>query len=142
MTESIWPKIGKNLTKKNSHRQTGTLELDRKITPTNMNGWTWPKYPWKWLEFKSALNSLGWRTWTVEYDLNNHSVMLNWSNDYSSHWITKSGHFKSGKNKPPLPLSSIFWTNRVIMAKLAVKLLSKHFELPIWRLEWLLGCCW
>ena len=30
------------MTEKTSHRRTWTLELDRKITPTNMNGWTWP----------------------------------------------------------------------------------------------------
>ena len=44
------------------------MELDWKITPTNMNGWTWPKCPWKWPKFLSGLNLLGRWTWTVEYD--------------------------------------------------------------------------
>ena len=34
------------MTEKRSHRQTWPMEVDRKITPTNMNGWTWPKYPY------------------------------------------------------------------------------------------------
>ena len=51
LTESIWPKNGWNMTKKRSYRQTWLMEVDRKITPTYMNGWTWPKYPWKWPKF-------------------------------------------------------------------------------------------
>ena len=32
------------MTEKRSHRQTWPMEVDRKITPTNMNGWTWPNF--------------------------------------------------------------------------------------------------
>ena len=34
------------MTKKDSHPQTWTLKLDQKITPTNLNRRTWPKYGW------------------------------------------------------------------------------------------------
>ena len=87
LTESIWPKQ-LEYDQKRSHRQTWTMELDQKITPTNMNGWTWPKYPWKWPKFISALNSLGRRTWTVEYDQNNgrlnDRIYIFWFQSYST----------------------------------------------------------
>ena len=54
----------------------------------NMNGWTWPKYPWKWRKFLSALNSLGRRTWTVEYDRNNLVVLMIWF------WFYWFGHIQ------------------------------------------------
>ena len=43
LTESIW-KNGLKYDQKNSQRRTRTLKLDRKITPTNINRRTWPKY--------------------------------------------------------------------------------------------------
>ena len=44
LTKLIWPKIGYSMTGKNSHRQTWALELDWKVTPTNLNRRRWPKY--------------------------------------------------------------------------------------------------
>ena len=44
LTKSRWPKIGKNLTKKNWQQRTLTLELDTNFTTTNINRWIWPKY--------------------------------------------------------------------------------------------------
>ena len=45
MTESRWPKIGKNLTKKSWQRRTLVLELDWNFTTTNINGWIWSCSP-------------------------------------------------------------------------------------------------
>ena len=47
---------------KNSRRQTWTLELDRKITPTNLNRRTWPKNGWIWPKI-DLKNPLRRRTW-------------------------------------------------------------------------------
>ena len=113
-------KNGLEYHRKNSHGQTWKLELDRKITPTNLNCRKWPKYGWIWAFVLKR------RTWTGEYYRNKlisviftcsvlcsgniyyifgqvqqvmfvgvnflvmfkffghiHSVILNWSSDYS-----------------------------------------------------------
>ena len=103
LTKLIWPKNGLNMTEKRSHRQTWMMELDRKITPTTMNGWTWPKYPWKWPKFLSALNSLGRWTWTVEYDRNN------WFWSYSTVHV-RSCHTFSVKFQRSCSLVWSFWS--------------------------------
>ena len=60
LRESIWLKISLNLTEKNSHWQTLTLEQDRKFTPTNINVGAKPKYWWIWpkIYISSFLDSL------------------------------------------------------------------------------------
>ena len=62
LTDSIWPKLGKNMTKWNSHQRTWMIERDRKITPRNINRWTWPKNRWIWPK-KKKWRKMNWSSW-------------------------------------------------------------------------------
>ena len=89
------------------------MEFDQNITLTNMNGGTWPKYPWKWPKFMSRIYFGQVPSFmfvsvmsSVMYKFfgHIHSVMLIRSNDYSSlsvnifnFWSLKAGVTK------PLP---------------------------------------
>ena len=108
LTKSIWPKIGKNMTKKNSHQRTLRLEHDQKFILMSINLWTWLKYGciwrksnyfWSYSHVKVSrccniyyifghvlmlrFASVNFLVMFIKFD-HIHSVILIWSSEYSS----------------------------------------------------------